>query len=193
MRPLSSAAILVAAIGSLAGVFAACASGGNQPPGQPPTTHRVIATDSHGQEVQTNDNNNRTEVRVHASAASVMAALSQVYPDIGIPIGTAIAASGEIGNQNYRVPGHRLKTTPLSRVLECGQESVAGSRVDVDEVTINVVSTITPVGDSVSVVSTFMTATARPIGSSSDAVSCSTNGALEKMINTQLQKSLGAS
>jgi tRNA U34 5-carboxymethylaminomethyl modifying enzyme MnmG/GidA len=143
--------------------------------------------------IQTTDINARTEIRVHASPGSVMAALSQVYPDLGIPIGTAISASGQIGNKNYRVPGHRLKSTQLSQILECGQGSVTGSRADLDEVTIDVLSTIKSDGDTASVVSTFLTASARPLGSSSDAVICATNSRLEQMISAHLQQSLAGS
>ena len=122
-----------------------------------------------------------------------MATLSQVYPDLGIPIGTMVSGTGQIGNTNYRVPGHRLKTTQLSRIIECGQESVSGGRADVDEITLNVLSTVKPVGDSGSVVSTVLTATARPQGTSSDPVHCATSGALERMINDRVVKALGGS
>lgn len=195
MRRPSSIVTLLAALGSLSTALADCASSGNQPPDLPSTTQRIVSTSqerSRGGVIQTTDINARTEIRVHASSGSVMAALSQVYPDLGIPIGTAIAASGQIGNQNYRVPGHRLKSTQLSQILECGQESVTGSRADLDEITIDVLSTIKSEGDTASVVSTFLTASARPLGSSSDAVTCQTNGRLEQMISAHLQQSLGA-
>lgn len=179
--------------GSLSGVLAACASSGTPSPDEHTPTDRIVATDATGHALHTTDYYNGTEARINAPPSSVMAVLSQVYPDLGIPVGTMVSTTGQIGNTNYRVPGHRLKTVQLSRVLECGQESVSGSRADVDEVVINVISTIKPVGDSASVVSTFLTATARPLGTSSDAVQCATNGALERMINDRVVKALGGS
>jgi hypothetical protein len=188
-RLLSSAARLVIA-GSLAGALAACASSGTPSPDDHSPTDRVVATDRNGT-LRTTDTYSGTEAQIHAPPSSVMATLSEVYPDLGIPIGTMLSATGQIGNTNYRVPGHRLKTVQLSRVLECGQESVTGARADVDEITLNVLSTIKPLGDSGSVVSTFLTATARPLGTSSDPVHCTTNGTLERMINERVVKALG--
>jgi hypothetical protein len=189
MRHPSSIVMRLAVISGLTSA-AGCASGGSHPPEQPQTTDRIVATDDRGHVVRTTDVNSGTDVRIHASAANAMAALSQIYPDLGIPIGTAISAAGQIGNQNYRVPGHRLKTLQLSRIIECGQESVTGSRADVDEVTISVMSTIKSDGDSASVVTTFVSASARPLGTSGNAVTCATNGTLEEIIGTRLQKAL---
>lgn len=187
MRRPSSAATLLATVGCL--ITAGCASSGSPPPDSSMITDRVVAVDN-GHVYHTTDYNPGDEVRVHASPATVMAALSQVYVDLGVPIGTAISASGQIGNQNYRVPGHRLKSTPLSQIVECGQESVTGSRADLDEITIDVISTIRADGDSASTVSTQLSATARPFGTSSDPVKCGTNGRFEQMINVRLQKAL---
>jgi hypothetical protein len=70
---------------------------------------------------------------------------------------------------------------------------VTGARADIDEVTINVLSTVKPAGDTASVVTTFVGASARPLGTSSDPVVCSSSGALERMINDRLVKALGGS
>lgn len=189
-RLLSSVPRLVIA-GSLTGMLGACASSGTPSPDDHPPTDRVITTDQNGQVIRTTDYYTGTQARINAPPSSVMATLSQVYPDLGIPIGTMVTATGKIGNSNYRVPGHRLKDLPLSRVVECGQESVSGSRADVDEITLSVVSTIKPVGDSGSIVSTFLTASARVLGTSSDPIHCATSGALERMINNRVMKALG--
>lgn len=189
-RPVSC--LMIA--GSLTGVLAGCASTGNTTPapGDPPVD-RVVAVDQNGHSVHTTDSYTGTEAQVHAPQGSAIAALSQIYPDLGIPIGTLVSSAGQIGNTSYRVPGHRLKTMQLSRLLECGQESVTGARADIDEVTIDVLSTVKPAGDTASVVTTFVSATARPLGTSSDPVVCSSNGALERMINDRLAKALGSS
>ena len=189
-RPVSC--LMIA--GSLTGALAGCASTGNSTPapGDPPVD-RVVAVDQNGRSIHTTDTYTGTEAQLHASRASVIAALSQIYPDLGIPVGTLVSATGQIGNTNYRVPGHRLKTMQLSRLLECGQESVTGARADIDEVTINVLSTVKPAGDTASVVTTFVGASARPLGTSSDPVVCSSSGALERMINDRLVKALGGS
>ena len=193
MRRPSFTVALLAAVGSFTSAVIGCASGGSQPPDPSSTTDRVVATNANGRVFWTIDANGGAEVSVNGSPASVMAELSQIYPDLGIPIGTALTISGQIGNQNYRVPGHRLKSIQLSQILECGQESVPGSRADLDEITLDVISTIRPHGDSTSTVTTQFSATARPMGTSSDPVHCATNGRLEEMINNRLQKALNTS
>lgn len=191
-RLLSSVPRLVIA-GSLSGVFAACASTGTPSPDDHSQSERVVITDPNGHMMHTTDNYSAMEVSIHAPPPSVMATLSEVYPELGIPVGTMMSTTGQIGNTHYRVPGHQLKNMRLSKVLECGNDPVSGSRADVDEVTINVLSTIRPVGDSASVVTTFLTGTARARGTSSDPLQCSTNGALERMINDRVAKVLGGS
>lgn len=191
MRHPSFAITRLIIAGSLTGVLGACASTGTPSPDDHAPTDRVVITDQNGHSIHTTDYYSGTEAHIRASQASVMATLSQIYPDVGVPVGTLVSTAGEIGNQNYRVPGHRLKNLQLSQVLDCGQESVSGSRADVDEITLNVLSTVKPAGDSGSVVSTFVTATARPFGTSSDPVTCATSGALERLINDRLVKALG--
>jgi hypothetical protein len=191
-RLLSSVPRLVIA-GFWSAMLAGCASTGTPAPDDHSPTDRIIATDQNGRVIRTTDYYTGTDARISAPPASVMATLSQVYPDLGIPVGTMVSTNGQIGNRNYRVPGHQLKNVQLSRIIECGQESISGSRADVDEITLNVISTIKPVGDSGSVVSTFLTATARVLGTSSDPVQCVTNGTLERMINARVVKALGGS
>ncbi|MFI5250254.1 MAG: hypothetical protein ACHQTF_09790 [Gemmatimonadales bacterium] len=193
MHRLLTSVTRVVIAASLPAVLAACASSGAPSPDDHPPTDRIVATDPNGRVIHTTDYYNGTEATFHAPPSSVMATLSQVYPDLGIPVGTMVSTTGQVGNTNYRVPGHRLKAVQLSRILECGTESMSGSLADIDEVTISVLSTIKPVGDSGSVVSTFLTGTARPLGTSSDAVQCATNGVLERMINDRVVKALGGS
>ena len=188
----SSVPCLVIA-GSLSGVLVACASSGTPSPDEHAPTQRIVATGGNGQVIQTTDYYSGTQALVHAPPSSVMALLSQVYPDLGIPIGTLVTDNGQIGNRSYRVPGHRLKTMQLSRILDCGQESVAVSRADVDDITLDVLSTIKPVGDTGSVINTYVSATARPFGTSTDPVTCASSGALERTINERVVKALGGS
>jgi hypothetical protein len=193
MRRLLSSVPRLVITGFLSGMLAACASTGTPTPDEHNPTDRIVGTDQNGRMIHTTDYYAGTEASIHAPPSSVMATLSGVYPDLGIPIGTMVTANGQIGNTNYRVPAHRLKTMPLSRILDCGQESVSGSRADVDEITLNVLSTIKPAGDSGSVVSTYVSAIARPFGTSSDPVTCASTGALERIINDHVVKALGGS
>ena len=130
-------------------------------------------------------------VRINGPASSILDTLSGVYPDLGIPIGTRMSTTWQIGNRNYKVPGHHLKNIQLSQILNCGQGTLAGNPIDVDEIRLNVLSTITPAKDTGSVVSPYVTAIARPLSSSSDPTQCSSTGGLEQMINDRLVRAFG--
>jgi hypothetical protein len=201
-RPIARLAVA----GSLCGVLAGCASTGTPAPDEPPPSDRIVGTVYGG--VDNNKNGNPAEgshvihatdyytgisARINGSASTIMDTLSGVYQDLGIPIGTRMSTTGQIGNRNYNVPGHRLKNIQLSRILDCGQGSLAGNPVDVDEIRLNVISTIKPVTDTGSVVNTYVTAIARPFSSSNDPTQCASNGVLERMINARLVKAFGGS
>jgi hypothetical protein len=196
--------------GTLCGVLDGCASTGTPSPDDNQPTDRIAAigpsgSDSKGSPgggsvgndmdlvIHASDSYTGINARITASPSSVMETLENVYPDLGIPLGTLMTSTGQIGNRSYRVPGHRLKTIQLSRILDCGAGSLVGIPADVEQVTINVVSTIKAATDSGSVVNTYLSATARGYTSSNDAVHCSSNGMLERMINERLIKELARS
>jgi hypothetical protein len=196
--------------GSLCGVLGGCASTGTPSPDDHQPTDRIAAIGPSGSAskgspgggsvgndmdlvLHATDSYTGINARINASPSSIMETLVNVYPDLGIPVGTLMASTGQIGNRTYRVPGHRLKTIQLSQVLDCGAGSLTGRPADVDEITINVISTIKHATDSGSVVNTYLSATARGYTSSNDPVHCASTGVLERMINDRLIKALGGS
>jgi hypothetical protein len=205
VRPFTRLAVA----GSLCGVLAGCASKGTPPPDEQPPDRIVMTGGSaanskgapgggtigndNGLVVHATDYYTGINARIHAPASSIMDTLSGVYQDLGIPITTRMSTTGQIGNRSYKVPGHRLKNIQLSRILDCGQGTIAGSPVDVDQITLNVISTIKPATDSGSVVNTYVTAFARSLTSSTDPAQCASSGTLERMINDRLVKAFGGS
>lgn len=167
----------------------ACASTGSQPP-DPVPDRRDLVTDPHGHTLRTQDTPSDATVRVRRSASLTLSALSQVYADIGVPIGTMQSAQGVIGNARYRVPSRGLSGIRLSSVLDCGVDPHAGPRTDSYEVMLSVLSTVAPDGDSASYVTTVIEGQARPRGASNDAIHCSTTGSLENVIADRLKARL---
>ena len=203
-RPIARLAIA----GSLCGVLAGCASTGTPAPDDHQPTDRIVAIGGSaanskgapgggsigndiGLVVHATDYYTGVNARIHGPTPSIMDTLSGVFHDLGIPIGTRMSTTGQIGNRDYKVPGHSLKNIQLSQVVDCGQAPMAGRRADVDEIRLNVISTIKPAGDSASVVNTYVGAFARPLTSSSDATQCASTGMLEGMINEHLVKVFG--
>jgi hypothetical protein len=133
------------------------------------------------------------QIRVKGPPLTVLSALTQIYSDMKIPIATMITATGQIGNLNLAVPTHRLNGKYLSTYLNCGQESMSGSRADLGDVTISIMSKAVADGDTASLVTTDLKGWARPVGSSSNVVPCQTNGILEHDINIKLAQAMASS
>jgi hypothetical protein len=199
----------LAVAGSFCVVLAGCASPGTPAPDEQPPDRIVMTGGSaadtkaapgggsigndNGLVVHATDYYTGISARINGSASSIMDTLSGIYQDLGIPIGTRMSTTGQIGNRNYKVPGHRLKNIQLARILDCGQGSIAGNTVDVDEISLNVISTIKHATDTGSVVNTYVTGVARPFTSSSGPTQCASSGVLERMINERLVKAFGGS
>jgi hypothetical protein len=192
--------------GSLCGVLAGCASTGTPAPDPQPSDRivmtmpgsSVIGNASQGvnrsdaaMAIHATDSYIGISARINGPAPSIMDTLSGVYRDLGIPIATRMSTTGQIGNRSYKVPGHRLKNIQLSQVIDCGQGTMAGRPADVDQITLNVISTIKPATDSGSVVNTYVSGLAQPYTANSDPVHCASNGVLERMINDRLVRAFG--
>jgi hypothetical protein len=184
-RPLAGS--LVAAVAAI--MSSACASTGASDPGTSINTRTLSSPGN--RMVETTDITSGEQVRVKGSVSDAMSALAQFYGDMQIPIGTMVSEAGQIGNQHLRLMTHRLHGRPLSYYLDCGQESMMGSRSDLDEVTMSLMSTARMGKDSVTAVTTLVGGFARPSGTSSNPVDCQSTGQLEKMIAAQLTKTLG--
>ena len=161
-----------------------CASTSTPTPDPGDVTSRSMAVN--GVVVETTDVASGQQITVRGTPRTAMTALAQIYSDMKIPLGTMTVATGQIGNINLPVPNHRLNGKPLSTYLNCGQESMSGSRADMSDVTISVLSRAVADGDTASVVTTDVKGWARPVGTNSNIVPCETTGALEHDINIKL-------
>jgi len=186
----------------LCGVLAGCASTGSPPPDNNQPTDQIAVTvagnaNTSGNPadasrvVHANDYYEGINAHINAPSSTILDTLSGVYQDLGIPITTRMASTGQIGNRDYKVPGHSLNSIRISRIVDCGQGGIGGARADVDQIRLNVISTIKAAPDSGSVVNTYVSAVARPLTSSSDPARCASSGMLERLINDRLAKALG--
>jgi hypothetical protein len=168
-----------------------CASTSTPSPDPGDVTSRSMVVN--GVVTETKDVASGQQITVRGTPRTAMTALAQIYSDMNIPLGTMTVATGQIGNINLPVPNHRLNGKPLSTYLNCGQESMSGSRADLGDVTISVLSRAVADGDTASVVTTDVKGWARPVGTSSNIVPCETTGALEHDINVKLAVILASS
>jgi hypothetical protein len=173
-------------------LFACLACASSSTPGPNTTIVTRQLTSPGNRPVETTDVTGPDVVQVKGSPLEALTALTQIYSTLQIPIGTMVQDAGQIGNQSFRPATHRLHGHLLSFYVNCGQESMVGSRADLDDVTFSIVSTARMGADSVTEVGTMVTAYARPSGTSSNAVDCESTGELEKAIADQLKSALGA-
>jgi hypothetical protein len=166
----------------------ACASSSSTP--ETTITTRTLSSPGN-RPIETTDITGSDAVRVKGSRLDAMSALAQIYSDLEIPVAMMSPDAGQIGNQRLRLMNHRLHGRALSTYINCGQESMAGNRADMDEVTLTILSTARVDRDSVTAVSTLVQGWARPSGTSSNAVDCQSTGEIEKAIATRLQTALG--
>ncbi len=188
MRHLPSIHPSALAVTALVASLACASSNSNTEPDTNITTRQLSGPGP--RPIETTDMNSVDFVPVKGSPVEAMTALTQIYAQLQIPIATMVQDAGQIGNQNLRLASHRLHGHMISYYLNCGQESMVGSRADLDEVTLSVLTNV-KTHDSVTVVGTTVQGWARPSGTSSNAVDCESTGELEKAIATQAQNALG--
>jgi hypothetical protein len=110
----------------------------------------------------------------------VFAALASAYSDLGIEVKLSDPTNGQIGNRNFSKI-HSLAGEPISKFLDCGM-ILMGQAADNYRITMSVVSQVTARGAETNL-ETWLTASARDLGTSTASVSCSSTGALETRIN----------
>jgi hypothetical protein len=183
MRCRPSLRVLLAAL-SPALVAIGCASTSTSSPDVNGVTSRTIEVNGHT--VETNYQATGQEIQARGTPLAVMSALTTIYTDMQIPISTMQTSTGQLGNLNLRVPSHKLVGKPLSSYLNCGQEQMSGSRADLGDVTISVMSRAVAINDTTVNVTTNLEGWARPIGESSNVVPCQSTGTLEHLINVRV-------
>ncbi|MEP6989671.1 MAG: hypothetical protein ABJA80_01990 [bacterium] len=161
----------------------ACASAGGGPQSSP---DRVVATDN-GTPIRQMVNDD-ARVAVAAPRAKVWRALIGAYGDLGIVPTVADEATGTYGNRGFTFPA-RLHDRPGDDYFSCGSSlSSIGSS---GRLVASVESQVTAVSDSESVVVTRASARYRSnAGTSSNALDCSTRGALEQYLQVDIKRRL---
>ena len=158
-----------------------CAPG---PAPSPARTDRILVT-TESRVLKASEGTPSNSVMVKASREKALAALREVYSDLGIEVKMYDPVSGQLGNRNFSRTG-RLGGERLSTFLGCGM-MISGEAADNYRVTMSVVSQATPGADGLKL-ETWLTAAARDLGTSSADVSCASKGTLEAKINRLVQE-----
>jgi hypothetical protein len=175
-------------VSSLLPLLAACA------PTTTPATpgpDRVLAVDSDGRVIRrsTGDENARTSFT--APIDRVWPALILAYSDLGIAPSVADRATGRYGNSSFAAP-RRMGGRQLAEFFNCGS-GITGPYIDRGRLTANVMTTVQPGPDGTTVASTYASGTLqRNDGTSTEAMTCASTGALEEQLRKNIEARLAA-
>ena len=186
MRQIASAlsALLLAGCAG-----AAASSGADIAPTTTVATTRVVTTQ--GGTVMASAMNVDFDVRlaVTGTADEAWAVLPGVYGELGIPLTVNDARSKTIGNTGWRTR-RVIGRVPAQRYLECGSSGTLAN-AETYQLTLSIVSTVTPNPRGGAVVSTAITGTGKnPITSSSAEVRCASTGDLELRIREMVERAI---
>ena len=166
----------------------ACASGGTATPSGAPSSQSVGVVGPGGTvSVATAGRNESNVQTLPFTPDAVWRILPAVFDSLGIPVSTLDQVKHTIGNSGFAVR-RRLKTTPLSRFIDCGQTQL-GPNADDYDVRLTVISEVHP-AEGGATVTTTVEASARPVNYAQEYSNCPSRGALEQRIIDALQARL---
>jgi hypothetical protein len=111
---------------------------------------------------------------------SVWMALPRVYEMLGIPDVGAEPTQRIYGSMDFRA--RRIEGKRLSTYIDCGMGTTAVPNADDYQVTMSVLTRLTPGQDNGTMAITTVRATARPRATNRNPVSCQSKGTLESRV-----------
>jgi hypothetical protein len=176
--------LLVLALLGAAGCAAA-------PPSPSPGPDRVLVVDSDGSVVHQSTANENAHATFKAPVSRVWPALVNAYTTLAILPTTNDRTAGQYGNGGFLVP-RRIVGRPIAEFFSCGS-GMTGPRIDTGRVYANVMSVVMDNGSGGSTVITHVGATLRTNdGAANDPIVCASTGALEQLLQKNIQQELNA-
>lgn len=170
------------AVAAAVAVLPACASGSGGGPNPSQVVDRtVLLGDDQG--VPTIEHRvNGSSVKTALTPMQAMASLQTGYGVVGVPVTMVDTAHRQIGNPRF-VTRARIGNAAMSQFINCGS-SLTRDHANQDQITMSVISTVSPNSDGTSTVTTMMSATAvdRSSGNVGDEQICASTGQLENAI-----------
>jgi alcohol dehydrogenase YqhD (iron-dependent ADH family) len=169
-------------------VLALAGCGGGQPYSAPPlgtdSNVRIQRSDGATEEYDISRANSSRPRGVSVDPRTAWTRLPEIYAAIGVREAGVVDTERRLfGRRNFRV-ARRIGEVPLNRLIDCGG-TVFGD-TNSYEVTLTVLTSITPAADGGSTVQTWVEGSGRQIGSSSTPVQCVSTGAIEREILRRL-------
>jgi hypothetical protein len=125
---------------------------------------------------------------VRVDADDAWTRLAEIYAAIGVRDAGVVDAQRRLfGRRNFRVT-RRIGDVPLNRLIDCGGTLFGDTNSY--EVTLTVLTSVTPGEGGNSTVQTWVQGSGRQIGASSTPVQCTSTGAIEREIVRRLARDL---
>ena len=161
------------------GVFCGCA-GANTGAAPAPAQQTVhVSTPSSGVGTLTITGNSPEATHMVAySPEAVWRALPGVFDSIGVTVAAVDPDRRSMGNEAFKVRG-RLKNTPLSRYIDCGNSTQIGPNADNYDVALTLIADVRPGDQGSAKVTTTFRAVAKPTNFSQGYAECNSKGVLE--------------
>lgn len=118
----------------------------------------------------------------------VWRALPAAFDSLGIPVTTVDPSTRTFGNSGFK-PRRQLKSTPLSRYIDCGTTQL-GPNADNYDVFLTFTVQVRSVEAASTNITTNLTAAARPPNYAQEYSACSSRGTLEDRVVQMLQRIL---
>lgn len=171
MRRIELAALVLAA---------ACSSAGSAPPSGGIEQQSVTIGGSGTTSALTLTHESSANVhQLNASANRVWAALRAAFDSIGIVPETIDPATRSMGNVSFKAHG-RLKGTPLSRFIDCGESTQIGANADSYDVVLTFGTQVKAVDAGSAWLAVSLDAVGRPATFAQEYSRCSSRGELER-------------
>jgi hypothetical protein len=125
-------------------------------------------------------------------AVRVWPELPEVYRILGLPVDATDSSVRRIGTNGFTP--RRIANEPVSRFLDCGRGLTAENNADTYRVEMTVETRVTdaPSADpAYAAIKSLITATASPLATKGNTVSCQSKGSLERRIVEVLMQRLG--
>ncbi len=144
---------------------------------------RVVLIDERGQVYRTTDTRaSAAEQVVPATAPQALRALVGVYESLGLSVNTLDWENGRVAARAILAP-RRIAGRSIADYIDCGVNHIGQQRASSYAVLLTMESVVRPETAGRMLIATLATATARQQGVSSDPLTCSTTGLLEKQIH----------
>lgn len=157
--------------------LAGCASSGATGGSTAPQTVRVMGAGATNTITlaTTDASHSRT---IAFSPDQVFRMIPSVLDSLGVPVTMLEPGKRSVGNPSLKVR-QRLKTTPLSRYIDCGTSTQIGANADSYDVNLSVIADVRAGQGNSAEVTLNVEAAARPLNFAQDYAACRSRGLLE--------------